>query len=85
MLNRAVIRQLHPLPTLEDYRAAMSGAIVFSKLDFKMFYHQILIHEESRSLTTFITYKGIIRSKRVPFGISCAPEMIQKLVGQIFA
>lgn len=85
MVNQVVMRQVHPLPTLEDYRAAMSGATVYTKLDFKMFYHQIMLHEDSRSLTTFITHRGMYRYKRVPFGISCAPEMIQKLVGQIFA
>lgn len=49
MVNKAVMRQQHPLPTLEDYRAAMSGATVYSKLDFRMFYHQIMLHEDSRS------------------------------------
>lgn len=44
-----------------------------------------MLHEDSRALTTFITHKGMYRYKTVPFGISCAPEMIQKLVGHILA
>lgn len=40
LVNKTVMRQLHPLPTLEDYRAEMAGATGYSKLDFRMFYHQ---------------------------------------------
>lgn len=38
-----------------------------------------------RYITTFITHKGVFRYKRLMFGISCAPEMFQKIMEQILA
>lgn len=41
------------------------------------------ISERSREITTFITRKGLFRYTRLMFGISCAPELFQKLMEQI--
>ena len=56
--NEAVIRERHPIPTLEETLAALNGAAVFSKLDLRWGYHQIELHPESRVLTTFSTPQG---------------------------
>jgi len=55
---------------------------VFSKLDIKWAFHQIELSESSRSITTFVTHKGLYRYKRLMFGISCAPEMYQRVAQQ---
>lgn len=46
---------------------------------------QVEISEESREITTFITRKGLFRYTRLMFGISCAPEIFQKLMEQILS
>ncbi|KAF2889413.1 hypothetical protein ILUMI_16761 [Ignelater luminosus] len=38
---------------------------------------------ESRDVTTFITPKGLYRFKRLMFGITCAPEMYQRIIQQV--
>ena len=38
---------------------------------------------ESRDITTFGTHDGLYRYKRLMFGISCAPEMYQKVSRQV--
>lgn len=43
------------------------------------------ISPESREITTFMTRKGLFRYKRLMFGISCAPEIFQKLLEQILS
>ena len=78
--NEAVIRERHPIPTLEETLAALHGAAVFSKLDLRWGYHQIELHPESRVLTTFSTHKGLKRYKRLIFGLSSAPEMYQYVI-----
>ena len=39
--NAAVIRERHPIPTLEETLQALNGAVVFSKLDLRWGYHQV--------------------------------------------
>lgn len=43
------------------------------------------IAPQSREITTFIAKGGLFRYKRLMFGISCAPEMFQKLMEQILS
>ena len=80
--NEAVIRERHPIPTLEETLAALNGAAVFSKLDLRWGYHQVDLHPESRALTTFSTHKGLKHYKRLIFGLSSAPEMYQYVIQQ---
>lgn len=59
--NRAVLREKHPLPVIDELLGGIDGAIRFSKLDIKDAYHQIEISERSREITTFITKYGLFR------------------------
>ncbi|XP_062713301.1 uncharacterized protein K02A2.6-like [Aedes albopictus] len=83
--NQAVIRETHPLPIVEELFGGITGATRFSKLDIKEAYHQVEISERSRGITTFITKQGLSRFKRLMLGISCAPELFQKVMESIFA
>ena len=80
--NEAVIRERHPIPTLEETLEALNGAAVFSKLDLRWGYHQVELHPESRVLTTFATHKGLKRYKHLIFGLSSASEMYQYVIQQ---
>ncbi|XP_055542951.1 uncharacterized protein K02A2.6-like [Wyeomyia smithii] len=84
-VNNAILRETHPLPTIEDIRWKLNGAIYFSRLDIREACHQLELDDESKPITTFITHKGLYRYKRLVFGISCAPEMFQKVIEQILA
>ena len=81
--NAAVIRERHPMPTLDDVLHDMTGSNVFSKLDLAQSFHQIELDVASRGITTFVTHKGLYRYKRLMFGISCAPEMHQRVIQQV--
>ena len=39
--NRAILREKHPVPTVEETLQEISEAKVFSKLDLNMAFHQI--------------------------------------------
>jgi hypothetical protein len=77
-LNEAVLREVHPLPDVDDNLAQLSGATVFSKLDANSGFWQIPLEKSSRLLTTFITPFGRFCFNKLPFGISSAPEYFQK-------
>lgn len=81
--NEAVERENHPLPTMEDFLPELRTAKYFTKLDVKQAFHQVEIAPSSRDITTFITKKGLFRYKRLMFGITCAPEIFQKIMEQI--
>lgn len=78
--NKAVCRERHTLPTIEELILDLNGAKVFSKLDLRSGYHQLELHLESRSITTFSTHMGIYRYKRLNFGISSASEIFHETI-----
>ncbi|UYV72289.1 K02A2.6-like, partial [Cordylochernes scorpioides] len=82
-LNLSMERELHPLPVLEHELAQLNEAKIFSKLDANSGFWQIKLSEESQTLTTFITPFGRYKFKRLPFGISSAPEHFQKRMSAI--
>nr|CAH7764304.1 unnamed protein product [Callosobruchus chinensis] len=81
--NKAILRENHPLPTMDVLLPHFKNAKIFSRLDIKNAFHQIEISEPSRYITTFITNKGLFRYKRLMFGITCAPEIFQKILERI--
>lgn len=78
-----MLRENHPLPTIEDFLPYIGRGKFFSKLDIENAFHQVEISPASREITTFITRKGLYRYKRLLFGISCAPELFQKVMERI--
>ena len=82
-LNKAVQRQMHPIPRLDDMLPLLKGAQVFSSLDGVSGYLQIPVHQDSQQLLTFSTPFGLFCFQRLPFGISSAPELYQMLMCQI--
>ena len=82
-LNLAVKRERYPIPALEDLLHKLNGAKFFSKLDATSGFYQIPLESESSKLTTFITPFGRYRYKRLPFGISSAPEIFQRTMEHI--
>ena len=83
MANTAVERERFPLPNIEETLEEMNGAKIYSKMDLKQGFHQIELDNESREITTFVTNDGIYRYKRLMFGISCAPEIYQRIIQQV--
>ena len=81
--NEAIIRERHPIPTVEELLHDLNGSTVFSKIDLKWGFHQILLSEESRHITTFITHRGLCRYKRLMFGVTSAPEKYQQIIGDV--
>ena len=80
--NMAVKRERLPIPTIDEVLQDLNHSKFFGKLDLTSAYHQIELSPKSRDITTFGTHKGLYRYKRLMFGISCAPEMHQKVLHQ---
>ena len=83
-LNESVLREVHPLPKVDETLAQL-GAKIFTKLDANSGFWQIPLKESSRLLTTFITPTGLYCFNKLPFGISSAPEHFQKRISAILS
>ena len=83
--NEAIVRERHPIPTVDEILYQLNGSKVFSKLDLKWGFQQIELEQQSKVITTFITHKGLYRYKRLMFGMSSAPELYQHTIQQVLA
>lgn len=82
-VNKAIIREPYPMPSLEKVWAAIpngGGTLFFTTLDLKDAYFHVELLEEVRHFTTFMTANGLMRFRRLPFGLSCAPELFQRVM-----
>ena len=82
--NKAIRREHHRIPTAEDIASRLSGKKVFSTVDVKDGFWQVPLTDESSYLCTFNTPCGRYRLKRMSFGITSAPEVLQKTNESIF-
>ncbi|CAB3996632.1 Hypothetical predicted protein [Paramuricea clavata] len=81
--NKAVKREKHLMPTLDELIADLNGATVFSTLDLTSGYHQLELDPESRHVTTFSTHVGLRRYKRLIAGINAASEIFQNSIAEL--
>ena len=82
-LNHAVLREVHPLRSVDENLAKLSGSKIFTKLDANSGFWQMPLDPESILLTTFLTLFGRFCMNRLPFGISSAPEIFQHRMSKI--
>lgn len=83
-LNECIKRDHFLIPTVEDLTVTLSQSKVFSVLDLKSGFWHMELDKESADLTTFMPPFGKFKWNRVPFGISCPPELFQSMMVKIF-
>ena len=79
-VNQAAKLDQYPIPRVEDLFSALSGGKSFSKLDMSQAYQQIELDEESKQFVVVNTHKGLFRYNRLPFGVSSAPAIFQRVM-----
>ena len=79
-VNQASKLDQYPLPRIEDLFSNLSEGKTFSKLDLSQAYQQLVLSEDSKQYMVINTHKGLYRYNRLPFGVSSAPAIFQRVM-----
>ena len=77
MVNKAILRPVYHMPTLNEQLHKLAHAKCFSLVDLRNGFLHVPLDEESSRMTTMHTSYGCYRWKHLSFGISSAPEEFQ--------
>ena len=83
--NKVVLPEKYQLPIVDECLGGLAGCNVFSKLDARKSFFQVLLHPDSRDYTTFITHIGRFRFCRLPMGLKSASEVFQRRIADVLA
>ena len=79
-VNQASKVDKYPIPKIEDLFTSLAGGKSFTTLDMSQAYQQLLLDEPSKKLVVINTPKGLFQYNRLPFGISSAPGIFQRVM-----
>ena len=83
-LNDALVHDPFSTPFTDKVLDNVGGQEVYSFTDGFSGYHQIRIHPEDRSKTTFATEWGSFQYTVMPFGLKNAPAIFSRVVVAVF-
>lgn len=73
-VNQVAKTDQYPIPRLEDHFSTLAGGKIFTKLDMSQAYQQI------EPYVVINTHKGLFRYNRLPFKVSAAPAIFQRVM-----
>ena len=73
----------YPIPKVNDLFAKLGKGKLFSKLDLSQAYQQLPLDTESKKYVVINTHKGLFQYSRLPFGISSAPGIFQRVMDSL--
>ena len=83
-VNPASRLDRYPIPRIEDVFVTIGGATTFTMLDMSQAYQEIELEDSSKQYTDINTHQGLFQYNRLPFGISSAPAIFQRVMDSLF-
>ena len=72
------------IPRIDDLYAKLSNGKLFTRLDMRHAYEQLHLDIESRKFVTINTHRGLFTYTRMPYGVSSAPSIFQRVIDAMF-
>jgi len=82
-VNAITIKDLYPLPHIEDLLNSMHGSCWFTKVDLAAGYHRIRIETADRQKTAFTSKFGLYEWRVLLFGLANAPSQFMRMTNGI--
>lgn len=82
-LNAVTHKEIYPIPHVQDYLDALQGNKYFTIADGQQAYFGLPMDENSRQYTAFICHMGQFEFLRLPFGLTSAPAIYQRLMNSV--
>ena len=81
--NKVTVRDVYPLPVMDDLIGQLDGANYYSSIDLEAGFWQIGVAECDRPKTAFMTPDGLYQFRRLPFGLQASPPNFQRLMNMV--
>lgn len=81
--DKAIRREKHFMPTIDELITDLNGSTIFSMLDLSSGYHQLDLDPASHYITMFSTHIALYRYKRLMFGINAASKIFRNAVKEL--
>ena len=82
-LNALTIKDVFPLPLVDECLDTLAGNVWYSKLDANSAYWQVKIKPEDCSKTAFITKYGLFEFARMAFGLCNSPATYTRVINLV--
>ncbi|XP_076436546.1 uncharacterized protein LOC143276045 [Babylonia areolata] len=82
-LNKVVEFDTEPVPDIDYLFAKLRDKVVLSKIDLAKGYWQILVAEEDRLKTAFVTHQGCYQWRVMPFGLCTSGAVFTRMMRRL--
>lgn len=82
-LNRITKREHVPTPVIHELLDELHDNKYFTSLDLASEFYQIPIEEDTKQFTAFVTTDGQYELNKVPFGLTNAPSVFNRLMRKL--
>ena len=79
-MNNVSRLDTYPVPKIEEIHNKLAGGKTFTELDLSHAYEQMVLDDASKGLVTINTHRGLYRYNRLPYGVSSAPGIFQRMM-----